>query len=51
MRSIGSTWPSIPHARYRRGLIASSLPLGWGAARASVGDETACEARLFFAIA
>jgi 3-hydroxyacyl-[acyl-carrier-protein] dehydratase len=23
---------------------------GWGAARASVGDETACEARLFFAI-
>jgi 3-hydroxyacyl-[acyl-carrier-protein] dehydratase len=23
---------------------------GWGEARASVGDETACEARLFFAI-
>ncbi len=23
---------------------------GWGVARASVGDETACEARLFFAI-
>jgi len=23
---------------------------GWGAARASVGDETACQARLFFAI-
>jgi 3-hydroxyacyl-[acyl-carrier-protein] dehydratase len=23
---------------------------GWGAAKATVGDETACEARLFFAI-